>query len=74
MYNFKTYKFDSTHFFDIYNEFRDISKKLFSKKVSQGLRSQKRLDLGRNTFKILVLTGNRESPLDSTVAAIFSQN
>jgi len=35
---------------------------MFLKKVFEGLRFQRRLDLGQNTFKMFVLTGNRVSP------------
>ena len=60
-------------FFDISNSFWDIFKKLFFKKFCQG--SPKRLDLGQSTFEIFVLLAeNHESPLDSTVGAMFLQN
>jgi len=52
------------------NGFQDIKKKVFEKSLS-GVRGCKNLDLGTNTFKIFVLTGNRDSLQDSTVGAIF---
>jgi len=51
------------HFFDnISDGFRDILETVLGKSLSGATfdLGQKRFDLGQNTFKIFVLTGNRE--------------
>jgi len=60
-------------FFDIQNGYWGILKKknCFGKNFVRGQGAQKHRDLGQNTFKISVLTGSRESPLDSKIRAIF---
>jgi len=64
--NLKIYKFDSIHFFDIWNGFWDISKKLFLKKLFQMLRFPKTSWLGPNyvvffRFSSSFIAGNQVS-------------
>jgi len=54
--------------------FEIFRKNCFWKTFVRGKGSQKRLDLGQNTFKIFALTGNRKSPLNGTVGVMFPQN
>ena len=70
LYRFYNLHLRILYIFSMSNGFQDIKKKVFEKSLS-GVRGCKNLDLGTNTFKIFVLTGNRDSLQDSTVGAIF---